>query len=77
MNDMAKVARIATVARAFTPGTPYFYRFSDPIFQPYVILKGLSSNLISDEQRRMFQVAEVDTEVTPSDFETNTPQQLS
>lgn len=54
----------------------YFYRFSDPIFQPYVILKGLSTGLITNEQRRVFQGAETESELTPSDFETNTPQQL-
>lgn len=54
----------------------YFYRFSDPIFQPYLILKGLSTGLITNEQRRVFQGAETESELTPSDFETNTPQQL-
>ncbi len=54
----------------------YFYRFTDPIFQPYVILKGLSTGLITDEQRRMFQTAEAEVELTPTDFETDTPQQL-
>ena len=28
----------------------YFYRFSDPIMQPFVILNGLTEGLISDEQ---------------------------
>jgi hypothetical protein len=28
----------------------YFYRFSDPIMQPYVILNGLSEGLITEEQ---------------------------
>lgn len=54
----------------------YFYRFSDPIFQPYVILKGLSSGLITDEQRRQFQAADAEPELTPSDFETSEPQPL-
>jgi hypothetical protein len=54
----------------------YFYRFSDPIFQPYVVLKGLSTGLITDEQRRIFQAAEAEPELTPNDFETNTPQSL-
>jgi hypothetical protein len=30
----------------------YFYRFTDPIFQPYVVLNGLSTGLITDEQLR-------------------------
>jgi len=54
----------------------YFYRFSDPIFQPYVILKGLSDRLITNEQRMMFQDVEPDAELTPSDFETSEPQPL-
>jgi Cdc6-like AAA superfamily ATPase len=28
----------------------YFYRFSDPILQPFVILKGLADNILSEEQ---------------------------
>jgi Cdc6-like AAA superfamily ATPase len=36
----------------------YFYRFSDPIFQPYVVLNGLSEGLITDEQLRRFQERE-------------------
>jgi Cdc6-like AAA superfamily ATPase len=54
----------------------YFYRFTDPIFQPYVVLKGLSSELITDDQRRQFQRADPDSELTPSAFETSEPQSL-
>lgn len=54
----------------------YFYRFADPIMQPYVVLKGLSSGLITDEQRKRLQQAPDDPEIMPSDFETNFPQQL-
>ncbi|MGI8921574.1 MAG: AAA family ATPase [Solirubrobacteraceae bacterium] len=54
----------------------YFYRFADPIFQPYVILNGLSAGLISDEQRRAFQTAHNSPELTPGDFEPSVPQQL-
>ncbi|HST56273.1 MAG TPA: ATP-binding protein [Solirubrobacteraceae bacterium] len=54
----------------------YFYRFSDPIFQPYVILKGLSLGLITNEQRKRFQTVEPDTELTPNDFEANAAQPL-
>jgi hypothetical protein len=53
----------------------YFYRFTDPIFQPYVVLSGLSDGLITDEQRRQFQAVE-DPELTPGDFEPIEPQQL-
>jgi Cdc6-like AAA superfamily ATPase len=48
----------------------YFYRFSDPIFQPYVILKGVSDNRISDAQRRQFQLPLRQSELVPGDFET-------
>ena len=54
----------------------YFYRFSDPILQPYVVLKGLSSELITDEQRKRFQTPPPDPDITPADFETNRPQSL-
>ncbi|MDX6682432.1 MAG: hypothetical protein QOG94_2471, partial [Solirubrobacteraceae bacterium] len=54
----------------------YFYRFTDPILQPYVILKGLASQLITDEQRRRFQVSDDDPDFTPGDFETNAPRAL-
>jgi Cdc6-like AAA superfamily ATPase len=30
----------------------YFYRFSDPMMQPYIILDGLSNGLLTDEQLR-------------------------
>jgi type II secretory pathway predicted ATPase ExeA len=49
----------------------YFYRFSDPIFQPYVVLKGLAERLLTEEQRRQFQTWDAVKEITPSDFETS------
>ena len=54
----------------------YFYRFSDPILQPYVILTGLAEKLITDEQRRRFQSTPPDPELTPSDFESSARPQL-
>lgn len=54
----------------------YFYRFSDPIFQPYVVLNGLSRRMITDEQLRGFQDSRAEAELTPGDFETNSAQQL-
>jgi Cdc6-like AAA superfamily ATPase len=54
----------------------YFYRFSDPIFQPYVVLSGLSAGLITDEQRRQFQAVHGSADVTPGDFESTAPQRL-
>lgn len=54
----------------------YFYRFSDPILQPYVILNGLAAGLITDEQLQRFQSPEEDAGVTPGDFETTRPQSL-
>jgi Cdc6-like AAA superfamily ATPase len=59
-------------------GSPkrYFYRFSDPIFQPYVVLNGLSTTMITEEQRRQFQIVDPESELTPGDFETSAPQPL-
>lgn len=53
----------------------YFYRFSDPIFQPYVVLNGLSQNLISDAQLRRIQRREQDDTV-PGDYESTSAQPL-
>lgn len=33
----------------------HFYRFTDPIMQPYVVLKGLAEGMITEDQRRQFQ----------------------
>lgn len=54
----------------------YFYRFTDPILQPYVILTGLATGLITDEQRRRFQQTEPDPDLTPNDFESSATQPL-
>jgi Cdc6-like AAA superfamily ATPase len=54
----------------------YFYRFADPILQPYVVLNGLAAGLISDEQLRRLQRQEVADDMTPGTFETNKPQSL-
>jgi Cdc6-like AAA superfamily ATPase len=52
----------------------YFYRFTDPILRPYVVLKGLSDGLITNEQLEAFQPAR--EEPGPSLDETSSPQQL-
>jgi hypothetical protein len=52
----------------------YFYRFTDPILQPYVVLRGLSEDLISDEQLAEIQ-GQAGT-VPPTDDEPNSPQRL-
>jgi DNA transposition AAA+ family ATPase len=51
----------------------YFYRFTDPIMQPYVILDGLSSGLLTDDQ-----LVEIQSGAKPatSESETIVPQQL-
>lgn len=54
----------------------YFYRFSDPILQPYVVLTGLAEGLVTDEQVRQFQQRDIDPSAIPGDFETSEPQQL-
>jgi hypothetical protein len=50
----------------------YFYRFTDPIMQPYVILDGLASGLVSDDQVRELQGRNDGT----SDFGDHEAQQL-
>jgi energy-coupling factor transporter ATP-binding protein EcfA2 len=54
----------------------YFYRFADPILQPYVILNGLSEGLIADDQLQELQAAEHDPEATPGESEPGRPQPL-
>jgi len=54
----------------------YFYRFSDPIFQPYVLLSGLSEELITDDQLWELQSRDVEPEATPETRSTNAPQRL-
>jgi Cdc6-like AAA superfamily ATPase len=54
----------------------YFYRFSDPIFQPYVVLNGLSQGMITDEQLRRFQDRNPGLDLVPGDFESSAPQPL-
>jgi Cdc6-like AAA superfamily ATPase len=58
-------------------GSPrrYFYRFSDPILQPYVVLTGLSEGLITEDQIRELQ-GNAGSGNTPTDAETTEPQRL-
>jgi hypothetical protein len=44
----------------------YFYRFSDPIMQPYVILNGLAEGLITEEQLRALRRLEARPEESPT-----------
>jgi len=61
----------------FREGAPkkYFYRFTEPIFQPYVILRGVSEGLISEDEVRRLQNRE-HPESPPTEHETSEPQQL-
>jgi Cdc6-like AAA superfamily ATPase len=54
----------------------YFYRFSDPIFQPYVVLNGLSEGFITDEQLRRFQDRDADEWAIPGEHESSVPPRL-
>jgi Cdc6-like AAA superfamily ATPase len=54
----------------------YFYRFADPIFQPYVVLSGLKDGLITDDQLSQLQEGDADSEAAPGTYESNGPQQL-
>lgn len=61
----------------FREGAPkrYFYRFAEPIFQPYVILRGVAEGLISEDDVRRLQHRE-HPEPPPSAHETSEPQPL-
>jgi hypothetical protein len=54
----------------------YFYRFTDPILQPYVVLAGLAEGLITNEQLREIHSHTADPELTPGDFEATSPSSL-
>jgi hypothetical protein len=54
----------------------YFYRFSDPIFQPYVVLNGLSDGRITQEQVRELQHRQPGDDAVPGDYEATDPQSL-
>ena len=43
-----------SVLQRFGTARNYRYRFSDPMLQPYVILKGLSENRLTDEVAEIF-----------------------
>lgn len=48
----------------------YFYRFSDPIMQPYVILNGLSEKLITEDQLQTLRRLEaIPDETQPSEHQ--------
>lgn len=54
----------------------YFYRFSDPMMQPYVILDGLATGLITNEQLdQIYALRDGDKEL-PTEEETSEPPQL-
>ena len=53
----------------------YFYRFADPIFQPYVILKGIADALLSEDQVRQLQGRRLDGFSSTED-EAPEPEQL-
>jgi energy-coupling factor transporter ATP-binding protein EcfA2 len=52
----------------------YFYRFTDPILRPYVVLKGLSDGMITSDELQRFQPTP--TESGPALSETTSPQKL-
>lgn len=54
----------------------WFYRFTDPILQPYVILKGLSDGLLSEDQLEQIQGEASVAQEPPNENETNAPTQL-
>lgn len=54
----------------------WFYRFTDPILQPYVILKALSDGVLTEEQLTQLQTRSGTQNQPPSEAETNAPTQL-
>ena len=46
------------------------------LVRPYVVLKGMAAELITEGQRRRFQKREWEKEITPSDFGTSEQSQL-
>jgi Cdc6-like AAA superfamily ATPase len=74
LSQFLESERSAVLQREGSPRR-YFYRFSDPILQPYVVLTGLSEGLITDEQIRYLKDQGAGG-VTPSDAETTEPQRL-
>jgi len=53
MNAFCEIDRGAVLQRTGTPRN-YRYRFSDPMLQPFVILKGLNENRLTDEVAEIF-----------------------
>ncbi len=56
----------------------YFYRFRDPILQPFIVLTGLATGLLTEEQWRDLQPSEPlsDGDLNPDDFQPSGSQQL-
>lgn len=54
----------------------YFYRFSDPIFQPYVILSGLADGRVTEEDVRAFQASANEADAIPGVHESTDPPHL-
>lgn len=53
----------------------YFYRFTDPMMQPYIVLDALSAELITDEQLRQIRLHQ-NAALAPTGAETTEPQPL-
>lgn len=54
----------------------YFYRFSDPIFQPYVVLNGLSEGMITPAQLHDLQNRSRSVDAAPGDHQGQNPPAL-
>jgi Cdc6-like AAA superfamily ATPase len=75
LSQFLETARGSVLQREGT-SRRYFYRFSDPIFQPFVILRGLADGLITSEQRAMFESHDPELEATPGEYEPTVPPTL-
>jgi hypothetical protein len=70
LNQFLMPERGAILRREGVPRR-YFYRFTDPILEPYVVLHGLSEGLVTDDQ-----LFEIQGERVVMDDETTLPPQL-
>lgn len=75
LKDFMEPERGAVLQRTGTPRR-FFYRFADPMFQPYVILDGLASGRLTEDQRKEFRGVELPPELTADLFDTDSPPKL-
>jgi hypothetical protein len=65
LNEFLQPERGSVLYRTGAP-RKYFYRFANPLMQPYVILAGLAEGRIRDDQVALFQAEEITDDVPTS-----------